>query len=149
GDNPGVLAAAAIAGVTEVYRVGGAQAVAALAYGTATIRPVDKIVGPGNAYVQAAKRMVYGVADIDKMAGPSEVLVIADSRARADWVAADLIAQAEHGSGDESAILLTPSRPVAVAVAAALERALDDLPRAASVRRVMAKRGAVIVVGNL
>ncbi len=149
GDNPGVLAAAAIAGVTEVYRVGGAQAVAALAYGTATIRSVDKIVGPGNAYVQAAKRMVYGVADIDKMAGPSEVLVIADSRARADWVAADLIAQAEHGSGDESAILLTPSRPVAVAVAAALERALEDLPRAASVRRVMAKRGAAIVVGNL
>jgi len=149
GDNLGVLAAAAIAGVTEVYRVGGAQAVAALAYGTSTIRPVDKIVGPGNAYVQAAKRMVYGVADIDKMAGPSEVLVIADGRARAEWVAADLIAQAEHGSGDESAILLTPSRRLAVAVAAALERALQDLPRAASVRRVMAKRGAAIVVGNL
>ena len=78
-----------------------------------TIAPVDKIVGPGNAYVQAAKRMVYGVADIDKMAGPSEVLVIADDSARPDWVAADLIAQAEHGSGDEAAILLTPSARVA------------------------------------
>ena len=96
-----MLAAAAIAGVDEFYRVGGAQAVAALAYGTESIAPVDKIVGPGNAYVQAAKRMVYGVVDIDKMAGPSEVLVIADDQARADWVAADLIAQAEHGSGDE------------------------------------------------
>jgi histidinol dehydrogenase len=149
GDNPGVLAAAAIAGVTEVYRIGGAQAVAALAYGTTMIRPVDKIVGPGNAYVQAAKRMVYGIADIDKVAGPSEVLVIADARARADWVAADLIAQAEHGSGDESAILLTPSRRLATAVVAALDRALEDLPRAATVRRAMAKRGAAVVVDNL
>ena len=105
-----VLAAAEIAGVDEFYRVGGAQAIAALAYGTETIAPVDKIVGPGNAYVQAAKRMVYGVTDIDKMAGPSEVLVIADDRAHPEWVAADLIAQAEHGSGDESAVLLTPSR---------------------------------------
>ena len=110
GDSTAVLAAAAIAGVDEVYRIGGAQAVAALAYGTRTIGPVDKIVGPGNACVQAAKRMVYGVVDIDKMAGPSEVLVIADAGARAEWVAADLIAQAEHGSGDEAAVLLTPSR---------------------------------------
>jgi histidinol dehydrogenase len=149
GDNLAVLAAASIAGVTEVYRVGGAQAVAALAYGTATIRPVDKIVGPGNAYVQAAKRMVYGIADIDKVAGPSEVLVIADARARAEWVAADLIAQAEHGSGDESAILLTPSRRLAAAVVAALDRSLEDLPRAATVRRAMAKRGAAVVVENL
>lgn len=94
-----VLAAAAIAEVDEVYRVGGAQAIAALAYGTETIAAVDKIVGPGNAYVQAAKRMVYGIVDIDKTAGPSEVLIIADETADAAWVAADLIAQAEHGSG--------------------------------------------------
>src|SRR5262250_2605784 len=94
--NPLVLAAAELAGVDEIYRIGGAQAVAALAFGTATVAPVDKIVGPGNAYVQAAKRMVYGVVDIDKMAGPSEVLVIADDSANPEWVAADLIAQAEH-----------------------------------------------------
>ncbi|MGH7906555.1 MAG: histidinol dehydrogenase [Candidatus Binataceae bacterium] len=149
GDNPGVLAAAAIAGVDEVYRVGGAQAIAALAFGTRTIRPVDKIVGPGNAWVQAAKRMVYGVADIDKMAGPSEVTVIADDRANPAWIAADLIAQAEHGSGDESAILLTPSKRLAGKVAGALEEALKTLPRAAAVRRVLRKRSALIVVRDL
>ncbi|MGA2411185.1 MAG: histidinol dehydrogenase [Candidatus Binataceae bacterium] len=149
GERPAVLAAAAIAGVHEVYRVGGAQAVAALAYGTASIRPVDKIVGPGNAYVQAAKRMVYGVTDIDKMAGPSEVLVIADDTAHPAWVAADLIAQAEHGSGDESAILLTPVASLADEVAAAVAEALKDLPRAAAVNRALAKRGAAIVVGDL
>jgi histidinol dehydrogenase len=149
GDNRAVLAAAGIAGVHEVYRVGGAQAVAALAYGTRSIRPVDKVVGPGNAYVQAAKRMVYGVVDIDKIAGPSEVLVIADDSATPAWVAADLIAQSEHGSGDEAAILLTPSRRIAIQVAAALERALTDLPRAKAVRRVIAKRAAAIVVANL
>ncbi|HTW86701.1 MAG TPA: histidinol dehydrogenase [Candidatus Binataceae bacterium] len=149
GDNPAVLAAAEIAGVDEFYRVGGAQAVAALAYGTASIRPVDKIVGPGNAWVQAAKRMVYGVVDIDKMAGPSEVMVIADRAANPDWIAADLIAQAEHGSGDESAILLTPSRALAEKVAAALEAALTDLPRAAAVRRVLKGRSALVVVDDL
>ena len=149
GDSKAVLAAAAIAGVDEFYRVGGAQAVAALAYGTRTIRAVDKIVGPGNAWVQTAKRMVYGAIDIDKMAGPSEVLVIADSVARAQWVAADLIAQAEHGSGDEAAVLLTPSRAVAERVAAAIEEALADLPRAAAVRRVFKRRGALVVVDNL
>jgi histidinol dehydrogenase len=149
GDRPAVLAAAAIAGVSEVYRIGGAQAIAALAYGTASIRPVDKIVGPGNAWVQAAKRMVYGVTDIDKMAGPSEVLVVADARAHPEWVAADLIAQAEHGSGDESAVLITPSRPLALEVIAAIDRALADLPRAAAVATVLAKRGAAVVVKNL
>lgn len=149
GDRPGVLAAAAIAGVTEVYRVGGAQAIAALACGTATIRAVDKIVGPGNAWVQTAKRMVYGAVDIDKMAGPSEVLVIADADARAEWVAADLIAQAEHGSGDESAIVLTPSRRLASAVVAALESALVQLPRADAVKRALARRGAAVVVRDL
>src|SRR5579862_2975230 len=142
---PEVMAAAAIAGVDEFYRVGGAHAVAALAYGTPSIVAVDKIVGPGNAYVQAAKRMVYGVVDIDKMAGPSEVLVIADDSAHADWVAADLIAQAEHGSGDESALMLTPSRKVADSVAEALERALTDLPRAKAVEQVLEKRGALVV----
>jgi histidinol dehydrogenase len=149
GDSPAVLAAAAIAGVSEVYRIGGAQAIAALAYGTATIPSVDKIVGPGNAYVQAAKRVVYGVADIDKMAGPSEILIIADQTANPAWTAADLIAQAEHGSGDESAILLTPSRPLAASVGIELKRSLQDLPRAAAVRKVMAARAAAIVTGDL
>jgi histidinol dehydrogenase len=149
GDSTAVLAAAAIAGVDEFYRVGGAQAVAALAYGTRTIAAVDKIVGPGNAWVQTAKRMVYGSVDIDKMAGPSEVLVIADRGARAEWIAADLIAQAEHGSGDEAAVLLTPSRAVAERVAAAIEKALADLPRGAAVRRVFDRRGALVVVDNL
>ena len=149
GERDAVMAAAAIAGVTEYYRVGGAHAVAALAYGTESIAPVDKIVGPGNAYVQAAKRMVYGTADIDKMAGPSEVMVIADSSAHPEWIAADLIAQAEHGSGDESAMLLTPSAPVAGKVAKALDVALRSLPRASAVRRVLAKRGALVVVRGL
>jgi histidinol dehydrogenase len=150
GERPSVLAAAAIAGVHEFYRVGGAQAIAALAFGTRTIRPVDKIVGPGNAWVQAAKRMVYGTVDIDKVAGPSEVTIIADEHARADWVAADLIAQAEHGSGDESAIVLTPSRPLADKVAEALEVALAELPRAAAVRKVLAGgRSAIVIVGGL
>jgi histidinol dehydrogenase len=149
GDNSSVLAAAAIAGVDEFYRVGGAQAVAALAYGTRTIKPVDKIVGPGNAWVQAAKRMVYGVVDIDKIAGPSEVTIIADAHAQPDWVAADLIAQAEHGSGDESALLFTPSRKLVAAVIKALDSALADLPRAAAIRRVLggSRSGAVIVSG--
>ena len=149
GERLAVLAAAEIAGVDEFYRIGGAQAIAALAYGTDSIRAVDKIVGPGNAFVQAAKRMVYGVIDIDKMAGPSEVLVIADSAASPDWVAADLIAQSEHGSGDEAAILLTPSRQVAADVATALDHALEDLPRADAVRRVIAGRAAAIVVRDL
>jgi histidinol dehydrogenase len=121
----------------------------ALAYGTRTIKPVDKIVGPGNAWVQAAKRMVYGVTDIDKVAGPSEVLVIADASARPDWVAADLIAQAEHGSGDESAILLTPSADAAHRVASAIGQSLAELPRAEAVKRVLARRGAIIVVAGL
>jgi histidinol dehydrogenase len=149
GERPAVLAAAEIAGVDEFYRVGGAQAVAALAYGTDTIAPVDKIVGPGNAFVQAAKRMVYGVTDIDKMAGPSEVLVIADDSANAAWIAADLIAQAEHGSGDEAAILLTPSSKIAAEVADAVERALKNLPRARQVESALAKRGAMVVVRDL
>jgi histidinol dehydrogenase len=144
-----VLAAAAITEVDEVYRIGGAQAIAALAYGTETIRAVDKIVGPGNAYVQTAKRMVYGVVDIDKTAGPSEVLIIADDSADPAWVAADLIAQAEHGSGGESAIVLTTSRAVAMNLAEALEQALIDLPRAEAVRNVLQRRGAVVLVKSI
>jgi histidinol dehydrogenase len=149
GERLSVLAAAEIAGVGEFYRIGGAQAIAALAYGTATIAPVDKIVGPGNAFVQAAKRMVYGVTDIDKMAGPSEVLVIADDSANPEWIAADLIAQAEHGSGDEAAILLTPVAAVAQQVADAVERALRSLPRARQVETALGKRGAMVVVHDL
>jgi len=144
-----VLAAAALAGVSEVYRVGGAQAIAALAYGTQSIRPVNKIVGPGNAYVQAAKRLVYGVTGIDMVAGPSEVLIIADDSARPDWIAGDLIAQAEHGSGDESAILITTSQDLALEVDQALERSLSDLPRAEAVRTALSRRGAAIVVEDI
>jgi histidinol dehydrogenase len=149
GFNPAVLAAAAIAGVDAVFRIGGAQAVAALAYGTATVPAVDKIVGPGNAYVQAAKKIVYGTVDIDKIAGPSEVLVIADTSAEPAYVAADLLAQAEHGSGDECAVLLTPSRTLAVAVQKEIERQLAALLRRLDIARVLRRRGALVVVRNL
>jgi histidinol dehydrogenase len=144
-----VLAAAHIAGVTALYRVGGAQAIAALAYGTDTIERVDKIVGPGNAFVQAAKRLVYGQVDIDSTAGPSEVLVIADAAADPSYVAADLLAQAEHGSGDECALLLTPSRRLAAAVQAEIARQLPALPRRAAISGVLRKRGALVVVRDL
>ncbi|MDX2168404.1 MAG: histidinol dehydrogenase [Deltaproteobacteria bacterium] len=144
-----VLAAARIAGATAVYRVGGAQAVAALAYGTRTIARVDKIVGPGNAFVQAAKRQVYGQVDIDSTAGPSEVLVIADATADPAYVAADLLAQAEHGSGDESAILLTPSVRLAAAVQKAIVEQLAALPRRAAIERILRRRGALIVTRGL
>jgi len=149
GFNPAVLAAAAIAGVDAVFRIGGAQAVAALAYGTESIPAVDKIVGPGNAYVQAAKKIVYGTVDIDKIAGPSEVLVIADTQADPAYVAADLLAQAEHGSGDECAVLLTPSRRLALAVDAAVSQQLEQLPRRNDIARVLRRRGALVVVRNL
>ena len=146
--NPAVLAAAQRAGVAEIYRVGGAQAVAALAYGTATIAPVDRIVGPGNAYVAEAKRQVFGHVGIDSIAGPSEVLVIADSTARPDWVAIDLLAQAEHDEAAQ-AVLVTPDPALADAVAAAVERALATLPRAAVARASWRAHGAVIVVRDL
>jgi histidinol dehydrogenase len=126
--NPLVLAAARIAGVDEVYRIGGAQAVAALAYGTQSIAPVAKIVGPGNSYVAAAKRRVFGTVGIDMIAGPSEVLVMADSTANPDWIAADLLAQAEHDAAAQS-ILLTDDAALADAVVASLERQLASLPR--------------------
>lgn len=149
GHAPAVLAAAQLAGATAVYRIGGAQAIAALAYGTRSVPRVDKIVGPGNAYVQAAKRQVYGQVDIDSTAGPSEVVVIADRAADPVYVAADLLAQAEHGSGDECALLLTPSLPLARAVHAEIGRQLALLPRRDAIRGVLRKRGALIVVRNL
>jgi histidinol dehydrogenase len=149
GLNPAVLAAAAIAGVDAVFRIGGAQAVAALAWGTDTIPRVDKIVGPGNAYVQAAKKIVYGAIDIDKIAGPSEVLVVADDAAVPAQVAADLLAQAEHGSGDECAVLLTPSADMAAAVRAEIERQLPALSRRSEIARVLRRRGAVVIVRDL
>src|SRR6202040_2898484 len=127
--NPLALAAARIAGVDEIYRVGGAQAIAALAYGTQTIAAVAKIVGPGNAYVAAAKRLVFGKVGIDSIAGPSEVLVLADSGANPDWIAADLLAQAEHDTAAQS-ILVTPDLKLADAVGRAVERQLQSLPRA-------------------
>src|SRR5437763_5257074 len=121
--NPLVLAAAKLSGVDEVYRVGGAQAVAALAHGTATIAPVAKIVGPGNAYVAAAKRLVFGKVGIDMIAGPSEVLIVADADANPTWIAADLLAQAEHDTAAQ-AILVTDDAVLADAVVAAVEAQL-------------------------
>jgi histidinol dehydrogenase len=143
-----VLAAAAICGVDRVYTVGGAQAIAALAFGTATIPAVDKIVGPGNAYVAAAKRRVFGRVGIDMVAGPSEVVVVSDGRTDADWVAMDLFAQAEH---DElaQAILITPEAGFIEAVAASIERQLAGMSRRDVIRAALAKRGALIRVRNL
>ena len=146
--NASVLAAAAIAGVDRILRVGGAQAVGALAYGTATVPAVDKIVGPGNAYVAAAKRRVFGHVGIDMVAGPSEVLVIADSSAHADWVAMDLFSQAEH---DEiaQAILLTPDAALLERVVASMQRQIAAMPRRAIIAASLAARGALIRVRDL
>src|SRR5258705_1536233 len=146
--NPLVLAAAHLGGVSEIYRVGGAQAVAALAYGTATIAPVAKIVGPGNAYVAAAKRQVFGKVGIDMIAGPSEVLVIADESGNAGWIAADLLAQAEHDTSAQS-ILITDSARLAAEVERAVEAQLATLPRAEIARTSWNDFGAVIMVKNL
>src|SRR6187402_2204947 len=143
--NPLVLAAAKLGGVSEIYRVGGAQAVAALAHGTATIAPVVKIVGPGNAYVAAAKRQVFGQVGIDMIAGPSEVLVIADDGANPQWIAADLLAQAEHDTAAQS-ILMTDDEAFATAVAAAVETELAVLPRANVARASWENFGAIILV---
>ncbi|MBB6179852.1 histidinol dehydrogenase [Pseudorhizobium flavum] len=145
--NPTVLAAARIAGVTEIYRVGGAQAIAALAYGTETIAPVAKIVGPGNAYVAAAKRQVFGQVGIDMIAGPSEVLIIADGDNDPDWIAADLLAQAEHDEGAQS-ILITDDRAFGEAVEQAVERQLTRLSRSRTAARSWADFGAIILVGD-
>lgn len=146
--NPLVLAAAKIAGVHEIYRIGGAQAIAALAYGTNTIAPVAKIVGPGNAYVAAAKRRVFGTVGIDMIAGPSEVVIMADDHANPDWIAADLLAQAEHDTAAQS-ILITPSQALADAVAHAVERHLATLPRAAIAGASWRDFGAILIVPSL
>ncbi len=146
--SPEVLVAAAECGIKEIYRVGGAQAVAALAYGTESIRRVDKITGPGNAYVAAAKRMVFGEVGIDMIAGPTEVVIVADKTARADFIAADLIAQAEH---DElaSPICVTTSPELAARIAAEVATQLESLPRKAVAQRAFEAHGAVIRVASL
>jgi histidinol dehydrogenase len=146
--NPLVLAAARHAGVSEIYRIGGAQAIGALAYGTATIAPVDKIVGPGNAYVAAAKRQVYGIVGIDAIAGPSEILVIADARNDAAWIAADLLSQAEHDRSAQ-AILITDDAGFADRVAEAAERHLKTLPRAGIAADSWDRHGIIIIVETL
>ena len=146
--NPLVLAAARIAGVDEVYRVGGAQAVAALAFGTATIAAVDKIVGPGNAWVAEAKRQVFGTVGIDMIAGPSEILVLADGENDPEWIAADLLSQAEHDASAQS-ILITDDAEFATRVERAVERQLKLLPRETTATKSWADFGAVITVGSL
>lgn len=146
--NPAVLAAARIAGVEEIYRIGGAQAVAALAYGTQTIAPVAKIVGPGNAYVAAAKRHVFGTVGIDMIAGPSEVLVIADKNNNPEWLAADLLAQAEHDEGAQS-ILITDDRELGKAVEQSVERQLKLLSREKTATASWRDFGAIILVDDL
>jgi histidinol dehydrogenase len=146
--NPLVLAAAELAGVDEIFRVGGAQAIAALAYGTETIAPVAKIVGPGNAYVAAAKRIVFGKVGIDMIAGPSEVLIIADQNGNPEWIAADLLAQAEHDTSAQS-ILITDSEELANAVEQAVAGQLAGLPRAEIAGASWRDFGAIILIRNL
>ncbi|MBT7250687.1 MAG: histidinol dehydrogenase [Rhodospirillaceae bacterium] len=143
-----VLAAAGIAGIDTIYRIGGAQAVGALAYGTETISPVDKIVGPGNAYVAAAKRQVYGTVGIDMIAGPSEILVLADGENDPAWIAADLLSQAEHDLAAQ-AILMTDDRAFADAVVAAVDGHLKTLPRADTAGESWRNYGAVIIVPEI
>jgi len=143
-----VLAAARVAGVTEAYRVGGAQAIAALAYGTATIRRVDKIVGPGNVYVALAKQRVFGEVGIDMVAGPSEVVVVADGDADAEWIAADLLAQAEHDPMAR-AVLITDAETLAPRVTRALARQLESLPRRVIAGEAVSRHGAIVIVGDL
>jgi histidinol dehydrogenase len=146
--NPLVLAAAKLAGVDEIYRIGGAQSIAALAYGTQTIKSVAKIVGPGNAYVAAAKRQVFGTVGIDSIAGPSEVLVIADADNDPEWIAADLLAQAEHDTAAQS-ILMTDDERLAAAVEQAVERQLASLPKKAIAGESWSEFGAIILLSSL
>jgi histidinol dehydrogenase len=147
-ENPAVAAALLQVDVTEVYAVGGAQAIAAFAYGTETVPRVDKITGPGNRYVAAAKKLVFGAVGIDSIAGPSEVVIIADDTARADFVAADLLAQAEHGE-DASAVLITTSDRLANDVAAQLLCQADSLPRRDVIEKSLARYGVILVVADL
>jgi len=146
--NPLVLVAADIAGITEIYRISGAQAIAALAYGTESIRPVVKIVGPGNAYVAVAKRQVFGQVGIDSIAGPSEVLIVADKHNDPEWLAADLIAQAEHGMGNQT-ILITDDESLARRAEAAVERQIAALPDPTNAAESWREFGAVILVQRL
>ena len=146
--NPLVLAAASLAGVSEVWRIGGAQAVAALAYGTQTIGQVDKIVGPGNAFVAAAKRQVFGQVGIDSIAGPSEILVVADAQNDPNWIAADLLSQAEHDEAAQS-ILITDDADFADAVEAAVQAMLPQLERAAVAGQSWVDNGAIITVPSM
>jgi histidinol dehydrogenase len=147
-ESPAVAAALLELDVTEVYAVGGAQAIAALAFGTETVPRVDKITGPGNKYVAAAKKLVFGVVGIDAIAGPTEVVIVADETARPEFIAADLLAQAEHGE-DASAILITTSESLAAAVAAEVERQLETLPRREIAKVSLREYGAIIVVESL
>ena len=147
-ENPAVAAALLELNVTEVYGVGGAQAVAALAYGTETVPRVDKITGPGNRYVAAAKKLVFGAVGIDSIAGPTEVVVVADETARADFVAADMLAQAEHDE-EASAVLITTSEGLAEEVAAQLERQLERLPRRDIAEKSLARYGVIVLVWTL
>jgi histidinol dehydrogenase len=146
---PDLLAALHLAGITEVYRVGGVHAVGAMAFGTRTIPAVDKIFGPGNAYVCEAKRQVYGTVGVDLLPGPSEVMVIADGSARADYAAADLLAQAEHGSGREKIYLVATSKRFIARVAVQIERQLGSLSRSDKTRRVLKDGFLAIVVRSL
>jgi histidinol dehydrogenase len=146
--NPIILAAAVIAGATEVLRLGGAQAIAAMAYGTETIRPVDKIVGPGNIYVTLAKRLVYGAVGIDGLAGPTETVVVADDGANVAWVAADLLAQAEHDVL-ASAILLTPSEPFAHAVQVEIAHQIESLSRADIISQTFDRNSGIVLTADL
>jgi histidinol dehydrogenase len=147
-ENAAVAAALVELGVTEIYAVGGAQAIAALAYGTETIPRADKITGPGNKYVAAAKKLVFGAVGIDSIAGPSEIVIIADESARPDFIAADLLAQSEHAE-DASAILITTSESLAKAVAAAVVHQTESLPRRQIVEQSLKRYGAIIVVNSL
>jgi histidinol dehydrogenase len=147
-ENPAVAAALVQLGIKEVYAVGGAQAIAALACGTETVPHVDKITGPGNRYVAAAKKLVFGTVGIDSIAGPSEVVIIADDTARAEFVAADLLAQAEHDD-DASAILITTSKQLAHEVSVEVSRQAESLPRRTTVEKSLAQHGAVLLVDDL
>jgi histidinol dehydrogenase len=144
--NPVLLYALQLAGATEIYRVGGIQSIGLMAYGTKTVKPVQKIAGPGNAYVTAAKRQVFGYVAIDQVAGPSEIAILADQTANPAWVAADLLSQAEHGSGHEKSLLVTDSARLAQAVCDELAWQAARLPRAAMVERVMEAGGILLVV---
>jgi histidinol dehydrogenase len=147
-ENPAVAAALVELGVTEVYAVGGAQAIAALAFGTETVRRVDKITGPGNLYVAAAKKLIFGIAGIDSLAGPSEVIILADASANPSYIASDLLAQSEH-SPDASAMLITDSNKLAKQVASELDSQSSTLPRRAVIEKSLSDYGAIIIVDNM